>query len=125
MKTFVQMLSLKYHGIVHRVDTDDYMRSLRPAEELDKNNFRHLMYAVRAKNTDEGLGLPEIRRTADAISEFDDDEEVQEQRAMQPQRPKVSNVETNVEDSTASLVQLRIVDVSSQLFLTSKRTRVE
>jgi hypothetical protein len=83
------------------------------------------MYAVRAKNTDEGLGLPEIRRTADAISEFDDDEEVQEQRAMQPQRPKVSNVETNVEDSTASLVQLRIVDVSSQLFLTSKRTRVE
>jgi hypothetical protein len=115
------MLSLKYYGVVHRADTEDYMRSLRSEEELDKNDFRHLMYVVRAKSTNEGPGLPEIRRTADTILEFDDDEEVQDQKATQPQRRKVSNVE----DPTASPVQLRTVDVNSQLFLTSKRTRVE
>jgi hypothetical protein len=119
------MLSLKYYGVVHRADTEDYMQSLRSEEELDKNDFRHLMYAVRAKSTDEGPSLPEIRRTADAISEFDDDEEVQDQRATQSQRQKVSNVETSIEDPTVLPVQLRTVDVSSQLFLTSKRSRVE
>jgi hypothetical protein len=62
------MLSLKYYGIVHRADTDDYMRSLRSAQELDKNDFQYLMYAVRAKTTDEGPALPEIRRNTDAIS---------------------------------------------------------
>jgi hypothetical protein len=125
MKTSVQMLSLKYYRVVHRADTKDYMQSLQSKEELDKNDFRHLMYAVRTKSTNEGPGLPEIRRTADAISEFDDDEEVQDQRATQPQRRKVSNVETSVEDPTASPVQLRTVDINSQLFLTSKRTQVE
>jgi hypothetical protein len=125
MKTSVQMLSLNYYGVVHRVDTEDYMRSLQSEEELDKNDFRYLMYAVRAKSTDEGPGLPEIRRTADAISEFDDDEEVQDQRATQSQRRKVSNVETSVEDPMALPVQLKTVDVNSQLFLTSKRSRVE
>jgi hypothetical protein len=115
------MLSLKYYGVVHRADTDDYMQSLRSAQELDKNDFRHLMYVVRAKATDEGPVLPEICRTTDAISEFDDDEEVQEPRATEPYSRKVPNTETNIVDPTASPQHLRTVDVSSQLFLSSKR----
>jgi hypothetical protein len=119
------MLSLKYYGVVHRADMDDYMRSLRSVQELDKNDFRHLMYAMRAKSIDEGPALPEIRQTIDAISEFNDDEEVQEQRATEPHRRKVSNVETSIADPTALPQQLRTVDVNSQLFLSSKRTRRE
>jgi hypothetical protein len=75
---------------------------------------------VRAKTTDEGPTLLEIRRTIDAISEFDDDEEVQEPRAAEPHHRKVSNVKTTILDPTALPQHLRIVDVSSQLFLTSK-----
>jgi hypothetical protein len=52
------MLSLKYYGVVHRDDIDDYMQSLRSAQELDKNNFWYLMYAVKAKSTEEGPVLP-------------------------------------------------------------------
>jgi hypothetical protein len=83
------------------------------------------MYAVRAKITDEGPALPEIRRLIDAISESDDDEEVQDARAAEPRRRKVSNVDNTVVDPTASPQHLRTVHVSSQLFLTSKRARGE
>jgi hypothetical protein len=78
------MLSLKYYGVVHRADTDDYIRSLRSDQELDKNDFWHSMYAMRAKTIDEGPALPKIRRTTNAVSEFDDDEEVQQPRAVEP-----------------------------------------
>jgi hypothetical protein len=94
------MLSLKYYGIVHRADIDDYMRSLRFADELDKNDFRHLMYAVKVKPTEEALALPEIRRTIDATSEFDDNEEVQEQKVAEQHRRKVCDVEMSLVDPT-------------------------
>jgi hypothetical protein len=81
------MLSLKYYGVVHRADTEDYMQSLRSEEELDKNDFRHLMYAVRAKSTDDGPSLPEIRRSADAISEFDDEQHSPSARRSPTSRP--------------------------------------
>jgi hypothetical protein len=125
MKTFVQMLSLKYYGVVHRADTDDYTQSLRSLQELDKNNFQHFMYVVRAKSSDEAPPPPEIRYPVDAISEFDDDEEVEEARATEPHRRKVSDVDTNLADPTESPQTLRTIDVSAQLFLSCKRTRGE
>jgi hypothetical protein len=69
------MLSLKYYGIVHKADTEDYMQSLRVNNELDKNDFRQHMYAVRVKPTAEPSDLHEFRPSSAAISEFDDDEE--------------------------------------------------
>jgi hypothetical protein len=80
---------------------------------------------VRAKTTDEGPALPEIHRTTDAISEFDDDEEVQEPRVVEPRRRKVPNAETNIVDPTASPQHLRTMDVNSQVFLSSKHARGE
>ena len=59
------MLSLKYYRVVHRVDVDNYMQSLRSAQELNKNDFWHLMCVVRAKNTEEGHALPKIHQTTD------------------------------------------------------------
>jgi hypothetical protein len=79
----LQMLSLKYYGIVHKADTEDYMQSLRVHDELDKNDFRQHMYAVRVKPIAEPS------------------------------------------DPTTFFEELRTVDVSSQLFLSSKRTRGE
>jgi hypothetical protein len=125
MKTSVQMLSLKYYGVVHRVDTDDYTQSLRSSQELDKNDFRHFMYAMRAKSIDEAPPAPAIHRLIDAISEFDDDEEVEEVRASEPHRGKDSDVETSLSDPTESTQMLRTVNVSAQLFLSCKRTRAE
>jgi hypothetical protein len=60
------------------------------------------MYAMKAKSTDQGPLPPEIRRTIDIISEFDDDEEVQEARATEPNRRKVFDIDTSVADPTAS-----------------------
>jgi hypothetical protein len=125
MKTSVQMLSLKYYGVVHRADTDDYTRSLRSSQELDKNDFRHFMYAVKAKSTDEAPPAPAIRRPIDAISKFDDDEEVEDVRASEPHCRQDSDVETSLSDPTESTQMLRTIDVSAQLFLSSKRTRAE
>jgi hypothetical protein len=42
---FLQMLSLKYYGIVYKAETEDYMQSLQSNDQLDKNDFRQHMYA--------------------------------------------------------------------------------
>jgi hypothetical protein len=80
------------------------------------------MYTVRAKSTDEAPPTPEIRRPIDTISEFDDDEEVEEARATEPHRRKDSDVNPSLTDPTESPQMLRTVDVSAQLFLSCKRT---
>jgi hypothetical protein len=125
MKTSVQMLSLKYYGVVYRVDTDDSMRSLQSSQELDKNDFQYFMYTVKAKSTDEAPPAPAICRPIDAILELDDDEEVEEARASEPHHWKDSDVDTSLLDPTESPQMLRTVDVSAQLFLSCKRTHVE
>ena len=61
------MLSLKYYGVVHRADTNDYMQSLRSSQELDKNDFWYFMYAARTKSTDEAPPAPAIYQPIDAI----------------------------------------------------------
>jgi hypothetical protein len=80
---------------------------------------------MRAKSIDEAPPAPAIHRLIDAISEFDDDEEVEEVRASEPHRGKDSDVETSLSDPTESTQMLRTVNVSAQLFLSCKRTRAE
>jgi hypothetical protein len=118
----LQMLSLKYYGIVHKADTEDYMQSLRVHDELDKNNFRQHMYAIRMKPTAEPSDLHEFHPSSAAISEFDDDVEIVLERKRKQQRGKDEDTKMNKADSMASSEELRTVDVSSQLFLSSKRT---
>ena len=72
----LQMLSLKYYGIVHKVETEDYIQSLRSNDEINKNDFRHHMYVVRMKPTTEPSDVHEFRPSSTGISEFDDDEEI-------------------------------------------------
>jgi hypothetical protein len=121
----LQMLSLKYYGIVHKADTEDYMQSLRVHDELDKNDFRQHMYAVRVKPTSEPSDLHEFRPSSAAISEFDDDEEIVPDRKCKQQRGRDEDTEMNKADPTAFTEELRTVDASLQLFLSSKRTRGE
>jgi hypothetical protein len=121
----LQMLSLKYYGIVHKADTEDYMQSLRVHDELDKNDFRQHMYAVRVKLTAEPSDLHEFRPSSAAISEFNDDEEIVPDRKRKQQRGRDENTEMNEDDPTAFTEELRTVDASSQLFLSSKRTQEE
>jgi hypothetical protein len=121
----LQMLSLKYYGIVHKADTEDYMQSLRVHDELDKNDFRQHMYAVRVKPTTKPSDLHEFRPSSAAISEFNDDEEIVLERRCKQQRERDEDTEMNEADPMAFSEELRTVDVSSQLFLSSKRTRGE
>jgi hypothetical protein len=116
------MLSLKYYGIVHKADTEDYMQSLRVNDELDKNDFRQHMYVVRVKSTAKPFDLHEFHPSSAAISEFDDDVEIVLERKRKQQRGKDEDTKMNKADSMASSEELRTVDVSSQLFLSSKRT---
>ena len=118
----VQMLSLKYYGVMHRADIDNYMQSLWSLQELDKNNFRHFIYAMRRKSTNEAPPLPEIHCPIDAISQFDDDEEVEEAWATEPHCWKVSDIDTSLVDPTKLPQMLRTIDVSVQLFLSCKYT---
>jgi uncharacterized protein YjbK len=76
----LQMLSLKYYGIVHKVEMEDYMQSLQSNYELDKNDFRQHMYAIRVKSTAKPSDLHEFRPSSVAILEFDDDEEILPER---------------------------------------------
>jgi hypothetical protein len=76
----LQMLSLKYYGIVYKADTEDYMQSLRVNDELDKNDFQQYMYTIRVKSTGKPFDLHEFRPSSTAISEFDDDEEIEPER---------------------------------------------
>jgi hypothetical protein len=55
------MLSLKYYKIVHKADTKDYIKSLRAANELDKNDFRYSTYAVKLKLSVELSIVPQSR----------------------------------------------------------------
>jgi hypothetical protein len=119
------MLSLKYYGIVHKADTEDYMQSLRVHDELDKNDFRQHMYAVRVKPTAEPSDLHEFRPSSTTISEFDDDEEIVPERRRKQQCGRDEDTKMNEADLTAFSKELRTVDVSSQLFLSSKQTRGE
>jgi hypothetical protein len=121
----LQMLSLKYYGIVHKADTEDYMQSLRVHDELDKNDFRQHMYVVRVKPTAEPSDLHEFCPSSAAISEFDDDEEIVPKRSRKQQHGRDEDTEMNEADPTAFSEELRTVDVSLQLFLSSKRTRGE
>jgi hypothetical protein len=121
----LQMLSLKYYGIVHKADTEDYMQSLRVHDELDKNDFRQHMYAVRVKPIAEPSNLHEFHPSSAAISEFDDDEEIVPDRKRKQQRGRDEDTEMNKANPTAFTEKLRTVDASSQLFLSSKRTREE
>ena len=72
----LQMLSLKYYGIVQKADTKDYMQSLRVTNELDKNDFWQHMYVARVKPTVEPFNLHEFHPSNIAMSEFDDDEKI-------------------------------------------------
>ena len=119
------MLSLKYYGIVHKVDTEDYMQSLQLNDELNKNNFRQHMYAVKVKSTGESLDLFEFHPSGAAISKFDDHEEIVPERRGKQQRQKVEDTKMNEADPTASSGELRTVDVCSQFFLSSKRAQGE
>jgi hypothetical protein len=121
----LQMLSLKYYGIVHKADTENYMQSLQLHDELDKNDFRQHMYAIRVKPTAEPSDLQEFRPSSAAISEFDDDEEIVPDRKRKQQRTRDEDTEMNEADPTAFTKELRTVDASSQLFLSSKWTRGE
>jgi hypothetical protein len=119
------MLSLKYYGIVHKADTEDYMQSLRVHDELDKNDFQQHMYAVRVKPTAEPSDLQEFHPSSAAISEFDDDEEIVPDRKRKQQCGRDEDTEMDEADPTAFTEELRTVDASSQLFLSTKRTRGE
>jgi hypothetical protein len=83
------------------------------------------MYAVRVKPTAEPSDLHEFRPSSAAISEFDDDEEIVPDRKRKQQRARDEDTEMDEADPTAFTEELRTVDASSQLFLSSKRTRRE
>jgi hypothetical protein len=121
----LQMLSLKYYGIVHKADTEDYMQSLQVHDELNRNDFRQHMYVVRVKPTAEPSDLHEFRPSSAVISEFDDDEEIVPERRRKQQCGRDEDTEMNEANPTAFSKELRTVDVSSQLLLSSKRTRGE
>jgi hypothetical protein len=52
------------------------MLSLRAADKLDKNDFCHLAYVVKMKQTVEPPVVPQSRQSVDATSEFDDDKKI-------------------------------------------------
>jgi hypothetical protein len=83
------------------------------------------MYAVRVKSTGEPSDLHEFRPSSAVISEFDDDEEIVLERRGKQQRRRAEDTNMNVADPTAATEELRTMDVSSQLFLSSKRARGE
>jgi hypothetical protein len=83
------------------------------------------MYVVRVKPTTEPSDLHEFRPSSAAISEFDDDEEIVPERRRKQQRGRDEDTEMNEANPTAFSEELRTVDISSQLFLSSKRTRGE
>ena len=79
------MLSLKYYDIVHKVETEDYTQSLQSNQEINKNDFRHLIYAITVKPTVEPSDVHEFCPSSAGKSEFDDDEEiVPERKRRQP-----------------------------------------
>ena len=118
------MLSLKYYGIVHKLDRIDYVHSLRMYQEIDKNDFRHQLYAVRMKPT-EPSDLQEFRPSGAAISKFDDKEEIVLERKRRQPRRRDEDTKMIEADPSESPEELQTIDVSLQLFLTSKRTQVE
>jgi hypothetical protein len=74
------------------------------------------------KLTAEPSDLHEFRPSSAAILEFDDDEEIVLERKCKQQRGRDEDAEMNEADPTASSEELRTVDISSQLFLSSKWT---
>ena len=72
----LQMLSLKYYSIVHKMEMKDYMQSLQTYQEIDKNDFWHHMYAITVKPTAEPSDLHEFRPSSAGISEFNNEEEI-------------------------------------------------
>jgi hypothetical protein len=79
MVPFLQMLSLRYYGIVHKADTKDYMQSLLDFKNLDKNDFRHSTYTMKMKKTKKVLVLQQSCRLTNPTSEFDDDDDIQKE----------------------------------------------
>ena len=118
----LQMLSLKYYGIVHKADMKDYMQSLQVNNEHDINDFRQHMYVVRVKPTVKPSDLNEFHPTSVAISKFNDDEEIISEKKCKQQRGRDEDNKINKVDSTAFFKELKIIDINSQLFLSSKRT---
>jgi hypothetical protein len=119
------MLSLKYYGIVHQVERTDYQLSLNTYQELDKNDFRHHLYATKVNPAAPPSDLEEFRPSTAGISEFDDEDEIAPTKKRKQSRGREVDtlmMEGNPSDSAA---ELQTVDVSSQLFLTSKRTQAE
>jgi len=61
------MLSLKYYGIVHKLERKDYEHSLQTYQEIDKNDFRHHLYAIKVNPRATPWNLQEFRPSAGGI----------------------------------------------------------
>ena len=111
--TFLQILSLRYYGIVHKVDTKDYMQSLRDANELDKNDFCHSAYPMKMKKTLEVLVLYQLRQIPDPTSQFDDNNEIQDEKDDIQSRIERILLDIHMVPSRLER-ELRMVDLSFQ-----------
>ena len=119
------MLSLKYYSIVHKVETKDYTQSLQTYQEINKDDFRHHMYAITMKPTAEPSNLHEFCPSSIGISKFDDEEEIIPKRKRRQPRRRDDNTNMSEADFNESTKELKTVDISSQLFLSSKQTQGE
>ena len=96
------------------------MQSLRVNNELDKNDFRQHMYAIRIKPIVKPSNLHEFSPSSATILEFDDNEEIVSERKRKQERKRDEDTKMNEADSIAFSEELRIVDVNSQLSLSLK-----
>jgi hypothetical protein len=110
---------------MHKVDTEDFMQNLRAADELDRNNFHHSTYVIKSKQSVKLPTVLELRQIADATSEFDDNEEIQEEKEDAQYHREHPQADFEMWNPTRLEVELKKVNMSSQVLLSTKRSRGE
>jgi hypothetical protein len=106
--------------IFANAEPKDYMQSLQDADELDKNDFRHSAYPMKMKKTLEVLLLYQLRQFPDPTSQFDDNDEIQDEE--DDIQPRIERILLDIHMVPSRLeLELRMVDLSSQTLLSTRR----
>lgn len=101
------------------------MQSLHAADKLDKNDFCHSTYAMKMKQTVEHPTVLQSCHIADATFEFDDDKEIQEEQDDARYRKYRPKLDIEMMQFSGLEIELRIVDMNSQIPMFIKCTQGE
>ena len=110
------------HGIPGRI-LESFLRCFIAFEHL-KGVFitNRVPTAIKVKPAAEPSDLYEFYHSSVCISEFDDEEEIVPERKRRQIRRRDEDTKMTETNPSESAEELQTIDVSSQLFLSSKRT---